>query len=367
MIFEISEPFSQIELSDETQLSLSVIEKLVNAHIDGYHLVTASRPVVERLLALGVFSMRQRAALQYDILAKASTTRSILESVSFTVKVHLDNEIPLRDRENQILTHVRDLNDPQILGPASILVEDIETDGRFYEALCHMFAGEINIGWVPRLNLVQGGGTSIAQQYKRKAEDGLPALCLSDSDRAAPRAPLSGTAAAVQKIVGTERRKFTFARILDVREVENLVPIQVIEDIFERARDVQKRIEFLRRIHDHSCEPHCRATEEFWRFVDLKDGYTRGFINRQSEDVRSYLLKMWNVGSSGKRPPEEEGDIVIPAAAKDLLEHVNKYLKIEANKRKFLAATKRSFWIDHIRELVSLILSLSIAAPRQRV
>ena len=108
-----------------------------------------------------------------------------------------------------------------------------------------------------------GGGNIATVEHRVREGDIL--FCVCDSDKKYPTADLGSTATKLKNLFVNERHHFSYYYILNVREIENLIPYDfLISDDNITDPEVIKLIEILEK-----------CPEETKDFFDIKSGYDK--------------------------------------------------------------------------------------------
>ncbi len=157
------------------------------------------------------------------------------------------------------------INDSTLIQKTVLLCEN-EADCKVYEkmakvAMIWRHAGGINISYEPR----GGGGDTTADIYRtvQKGRNRL-CLCIADSDRKYPAGPLGKTAKKLRK---TDNPLETLCelKIIEVREIENLIPTSMFSEVSEKDRNRMQCVDFLEQLNESSIR-------DAKKFIDLKKG-----------------------------------------------------------------------------------------------
>jgi hypothetical protein len=369
MIFEVSRTFESLTTIESWAPYLPAIENLLNSHLSGSHYILPTRTVAEILLSFGhTFSVRQRAVLEYEVLAKLATLLSGARSSKFTIYLTGDGEAPSGLRANQRAMPLRALDDPAVSVQTRILVENSDRDGTFWKCIVITLARDANIIQVPDLHFEMGGGSSLADVYCQKIQRRNPTLCIVDSDQEYPGGPLGDTARRVRALKGTEPLPTIEAHILGVREIENFIPIKVLEDVYASNPQVQSRLAIFGRIEHVSRAPHCSPGSEYNRFMDMKDGLRRSVILRQQSNAGNFFGRLWKAALPAETEFDLEGDEEIFAGVStNLLDETLRFLRRPANRTRMRARVRDLVFYPELMCMVRTILAFAAAPSRQRV
>src|SRR6266849_7955519 len=127
-----------------------------------------------------------------------------------------------------------------------------------------------------------GGGSSIADQFRDQSEQG-PTLAVVDSDRDYPEGNLGSTAhAALRMEVQIGRHSVAAVEVLQVRELENMIPRSLVEMCLVQTDGAEAR----RRVLE-LCEKNLFNGKLAVRYLDLKTGFKRRhFLECAAQDKK---------------------------------------------------------------------------------
>lgn len=138
--------------------------------------------------------------------------------------------------------------DSENLQKANILLEN-QLDGDFYSLLANYFAREVNadnceLSYMP----LNGGGGTTKNVFDRMISNNQVVLCILDNDKQHPKAPLGSTSKAFyrKKYVNTGAVK-----IIDVHEIESLIPLDTIESAISITEGRKKTLDFLKEMEKY--------------------------------------------------------------------------------------------------------------------
>jgi hypothetical protein len=180
--------------------------------------------------------------------------------------VHEDSNIAIKwkdigtKKEIRIPAHF--IQDSSFIQPTILLCED-EIDCKLYQKMA-----EVNLTWKKikikiRYEPRGGGGNRIANVYEAIQKNlNRFCLCIGDSDRKYPSGSLGDTAKNLKKI-DKEKETLCECKIIEVREIENLIPTAMFNEVSNPERI--RCIDFLEELEKSNIA-------EARKFIDLKEG-----------------------------------------------------------------------------------------------
>ncbi len=212
MLFQLSDSLVNYNSSEEEKV-LSSIAKLLNCYLDGYILLTAS------VLVCRFFGAKFKDSRLLKALNHIDQTRSQLPSVLWRISVVLDS--PNYSKYEIGLSYFEKAND---LFNIFFLSENIN-DIAFYGLITKAYYPEASLRYIPAM----GGGSCTSKVLEYIRSYGF-VLVIVDSDRRYKKAPLGDTASACKKTIRSNNT-FVYLKVLDIHEVENLIPLSSIGKI----------------------------------------------------------------------------------------------------------------------------------------
>ncbi|WP_353116384.1 hypothetical protein [Nitratidesulfovibrio sp.] len=144
-----------------------------------------------------------------------------------------------------------------------------------YDAFASACAGEaLRIGR-KYYDPIHGNGDQTHESYKDQleADDGL-AICIVDGDVKCPGGRIRNTA---EKVMKLGRNEFVRSVVLEVHELENLIPLAAIKEWYESVGEYDGDRSMVLGI--------LGADEEFRCFIDYKKGLTVKMLNESVGDA----------------------------------------------------------------------------------
>lgn len=270
------------DLSNEV---LTTLELLAWARREGKHAVIGERETLKQLSECTQLSKLAREVyfILYNDFTKFRTYISFvtqyIEIVSPCIEPNLlsiNNKIIIRISPKLI-------QDSESVQKTLFLCEDL-SDCVFYE-----FVAKVCQVWrQQRVYLAcehkGGGGNRIGNEYEnvQKNKQRL-CICIVDSDRIAPKGKLGDTASKINTLSNPDWVK-TKLLILDMHEIENLIPNVILEQVYLSNKDKQKSLIIFNEIQNSSAV-------SLKSFLDVKKGSSmKEIVSSCNPDVKSF----WN-------------------------------------------------------------------------
>ncbi len=261
--------------------SLRCLEHLLLAHRDGLHLVSMDPEDARRLQRSGAFekmSGEERGTLD-RIRATAAELQGLRDELACSmvlgVGVEFDGRVvDLPEGRASIQASLHHF-DTIMRAAATVLLCENGTDSDFYLALGRLLLAvrrwrSLRLVCEPR----GGGGSQLGEELARIAELGRIVLAIADGDQRCPGGARGSTARGLME-AARGRPAFQHAHVLDAREIENLVPLDVYRIAFEYLGGRARQLSALALLRPLSAAELAHA--------DLKDGITLHRIDHRME------------------------------------------------------------------------------------
>lgn len=261
--------------------SLRCLEHLLLAHRDGLHLVSMDPEDARRLQRSEAFekmSGEERGTLD-RIRATAAELQGLRDELVCSMVLGLGAEfdgrvVKLPGGRTSIQASLHCF-DTFMRAGATVLLCENATDSDFYLALGRLLLAlrqwrNLKLVCEPR----GGGGSQVGEEFARIAELGRIVLAIADGDQKCPGGGRGSTARGLLE-AARGRPGFQHAHVLDAREIENLVPLDVYRIAFEYLGGRAPQISALALLRPLSAIELVHA--------DLKDGITLHRIDHRME------------------------------------------------------------------------------------
>lgn len=272
MIIEITiEPNYILDDND-----ICILEKIAISHQEASHLFICT-PNNFELLHAQTKEIRLVGPSLLNIVKQSRQLLQVIEKVGFIAKVIFGKEkINSRteiDKKVIFKYSQHYISGSKELLPAIILAEN-RTDACFYRELARVYS-EFNFGrnfLFINTEQVGGGGDTTSDEFEHLYNSYLfrPFYCIVDSDKAHPRQGHIGKTAkgVMTKAEASPLLKFNFS-ILDMMELENILPVKMIEEVNGNENKQQSNL-YLKSISNlYFME---KEKPELFFHSDLKEG-----------------------------------------------------------------------------------------------
>lgn len=257
-------------LLDETLGSLkidngnlrSALEQLLYSVSRGEHAL-AGKPGTVRELLKYEFSPVPKAILK-QVLDQAPSLMAGVNQALYRIRILADGTMPIRHSQGEWRIPLEWIHVNGV--PTSYVLGENARDAELFRASAQHQRALSRRGNAFRVDIGGGGGadtplvlvTEIAS--KRRF-----ILCITDSDKSCPDSPINHTSNECRKIVDGTNWVATHLS-LSAREIENFVPINIIEDTINSLSpsEFDGRLEVLKSLLE--------INEDAWSYFDLKDG-----------------------------------------------------------------------------------------------
>lgn len=247
------------------------IENMLRSFAENKHILLAPKFFFEEIIAenAGAYSISTKN-FAVQALSGLREYNTIKNKVSFYVSIDFsitDNSFSWVDLGNsdKFVCGPLFFNDSACLQKTNIICEN-PLDSDFLKVIACYYAERENVSRCAiSYNVLHGGGGSINDVFERAIDSNVITFCVVDNDKNHPKASHGGTSAHFLK---KRTSKTGMVKILDVHEIESLLPLDTIETVLaeEHLLDVKKdALEFLKRL--------CNVDESAKFYYDHKKGF----------------------------------------------------------------------------------------------
>lgn len=279
MLFEISTNNFD-EALDDPEVVLAV-ERVLHAHACGLHVFVPSTRVLKTLRCCAHFGFMSQQILK-TIDDRYAELAGLAKNLRFTLDL-VPQPAFSATRSNgrrAVQVPIRDLARSRLPERVAVVFENAGRDRQFWDVVVRAWLERQGYRIRFSMDPVNGGGSGTADEFERCLLSGRWALCIVDSDKTFPDDCFRNTANAVAEKWGGLLRSHPNAHILGtalilpVREMENLIPPETLDWIFEDSRESVRKIAALSRLMKIDADRGVERERFRYGFVDLKDGHS---------------------------------------------------------------------------------------------
>lgn len=240
MLFYITEDIVSEAEKNNTRV-IEALDLVALFHYLGYHIVFASRNILERLSQLPFYNDKRTISVFKSILSKYSTLGGIKKVISLRVELTLDHQF-----------HVSTINDDNctiiycpiiskslelIMGGVELLGENVE-ELSMYRFMGEYYLRKSNLQVNVSYRELHGGGDTLRLVWKNAALHEKFCLAFLDSDKKWSGASYGET---LKKVIALKKSEkyctvsFIFSDFY--REIENMIPLDVLKLVSQNNRD----------------------------------------------------------------------------------------------------------------------------------
>lgn len=306
--------------------------------------------------------------IQKSILTKIYNQSSelIAQAQKSKFKIRVTSDFPEGIRStstNEWVISLRFLADNGV--PDSTIIGEDLSDIDVFKICGEQYKAEKKIATKIHLKGINGGGASTPKVYEEEIKQNSSfAFCITDSDKIHPEKnhnttseKCKNTCADYLNIDKKEKGWVTTHEILTSREIENFIPINIVDDCIHSSRDpiIASNLSAIKEA--------ITSNPMAWDYIDLKEGTKLGKIIQNKPGfwdqiiIKNTKLGLCNdlcVKNKECRNKDECTCQITPGISKKILDHIIEYLKThsthEMTKR---ASTSQNLenWF-HIGELI---------------
>lgn len=274
MLFELCLSEDDISLIEPGALSEGISE-ILRAHRFGHHLFVIDRKLGDWLNNNLPLNDADRAILRRIISSYAQFGN--LRDRAHIYACIKGNDSPISCDKNVIYFPFSLISKPYLLDRTALITENSANDGKLIHEIISNVARRSGLGKVS-FELVNGGGTTVEAVASNLIDDGRVMSIVLDSDHYMPKKEVP---ASIRRLNGLSQGKewpFVFSSSLPCREIENLIPMNVVENL-SCSVEKKKVFEALKKIasNEHTLHDSVRSGS-FWRYFDTKKGLDKAKI-----------------------------------------------------------------------------------------
>lgn len=247
------------------------IENLLRSFAENKHILIAQKDFFNLIIKenRGVYSSSSKN-FAAEALSRSREYSSLLAKVSFYIAI----DFSVKDKKFEWVDHGKNIkfscgplyfDDSSQLQKTKIVCEN-PLDSDFFKIIASFYANEEDLTRCSiNFNAINGGGGSTKDVFERTIKNNEIAFCIVDNDKAHPRAPYGGTSA---HFLGLRTIRSGLIEILDVHEIESLVPLETIEAVLINLNLIlkkEKSLTFFKEI--------CSIDESVKFYIDHKKGF----------------------------------------------------------------------------------------------
>ncbi len=266
MLFELVNCNSaDYECDEQKQLALS---NILRTHGLKKNIVISDRKTLVDILASKVFSRIDKTYAE-DILNTRREHGNLKKKLILHAVIDFQyNGISCNTADNRTAIRVgyNFFIDPDKAGAVSLLTENGQ-DFRFYNKMAEFYSEHISeLNLKVKFKERLGAGSHSKPEFDRITSENEILLCLVDSDKKHPKSAEGSTS---RKFTINDRKVtgLSLAKVLDVREIESLIPTAIIEKII--IPSISGKIDTLDEIKKHN-----ENKPLFRSYFDHKEGLT---------------------------------------------------------------------------------------------
>lgn len=305
MLIELSAQLvDNLEILLKDRMFIRCVKNLALAFYEGKHVVTGPIDLIKILESSK--SIPADTQNIFRIIRQKRIESEILKSkIAMHVVVSWKNGNTVIDYKNpkQVYTVSYEWFADSVRVQSARLLCENKNDAEIYHRMARAFLWASKYRGVALAFRPSGcGGPGIADRLEEITTSEGASLCIVDSDRKWPDAPLGDTARCLQKAAKKLEKIVTVAAIiiLDCHELENIIPAKLVFESIspDSSAGVRQKFETLHKLN------LLGAASTNWHF-DLKAGMLEWDLHKQEGEARDFLsgIALRVKALAGKRNP----------------------------------------------------------------
>ncbi len=323
MLIQIPENIIALAESGDRD-AIGAINEVAKSSYRGYNIMHSTRNGYQRLLEIDDLTLENKKVI-HRRLVNYATEASILKYFTTFIEIGEADIVTTHAIEGKIIIKVppKLFVEEDSITSTTVLVCENLIDADFYKYMFDYYLSTINVS---NLNSVFkpecGGGDTTCKTYDKYVQNNQTScLCIVDSDKKYRSAELGQTAKKVKKIhIDNNPALCGFKCIELVREIENLIPNNILKEIYTSQE------------HKYLCDIW-GFDPELFSYWDYKKGLSK---DKYKKTVDEYLLPKlkqlaMNLGVSEIelnqiKKDEEPRGVLFQGLGSDILEKAIQYL-----------------------------------------
>jgi hypothetical protein len=336
---------------------LAAINLLGEAAFNGRHIVLGSRPLLRKLAAS--FELSRMARQYFGWMSEALTQYgNLVSSVPYVV---IDNSsVSINKLGSQWIVPLKKFSRAEFLFTTELICES-NHDFNVLTKLAEIYIDSEYKGVNLRVRSKPGGGNMTADVLGLALEEPNPvSICVIDSDKELVDGRLGETAKRCLRVCKDKEDWRVQLYVLDARELENLIPHDVVVSVLaDEGKDVTLASS-LSTIHRDIGRFGClKSGERPCRFHDIGSDHQGYFATKFALQRTSQNCAAFNgCGSSCG----EHGCQIFPRLGEDFLFRLSEWLRHPSNRRRM---SKIVNWPSELISALKLIVVMGVALPRK--
>ncbi|MCH5281846.1 MAG: hypothetical protein J1E61_10295 [Lachnospiraceae bacterium] len=297
MLYEIDEScLSVLETGDNN--CIHFFEQLALDRKKCKNIVIAKRIVFEKLSKMNCFSDYVRTI--YRILGnRGSEYKLILSSTKKYCKIVAEStgKSLIHDGGHDIIIlPIREASDKDY-GEKTIMITENQDEISFYKIIGHYYMNQKKIGNISiDFDERNGGGSTIAPTLEKVISEGeRTCLCIVDSDKKYSSASNGSTMENVKKVIKNLDQTYFEVLLLEIHEIENLIPISILENIVKSNNLSEQGLSFMKYLISINSQGESPVF-----YFDVKKGIPSNLFFLP-EDAQKEQVKKYNKGDKYRR------------------------------------------------------------------
>ena len=314
MLYYITEDIIEAAENRNSKV-IEILEYIAMAHRHGKHIVISNRKILQRLVEVKDYENRKTSQIYKSILDKYATYGNIVHKIALKVVFVLDREPYVKKnvtgRYEEIGYPIENVTVNNLLNETALLGENIN-EVAFYHLMGEFYKKRLAIQiHTPYIPLHGGGDTTKNVLMIEAMSKNRFCLAFLDSDKICPNGSLGST---LKGVIDSRKKKECFYTSDYIysekyREVENMIPIDVLRYVCENNAD------WIKGVQDIECIQ--KESEDIY-YYDVKLGISEEkYCNIKKENQKEYITK--HIILARNVTKEDLRNIVNPSKEKKML------------------------------------------------
>lgn len=355
MLFYLTDQLLIAEDSPEYDDVMSAICNIAVAVFEHKHDLRGDYKVLKAMSTCSALDKRSRSVI-HQVSANYESM-PIPREITYYIEVVQEVDRQHRKEGNRVVTQVcyKELTNSSGT-QKTCLIGEFYYDCDFYRFILNWFKKENNLGKIATaFENVSGNGITVIDHVKQYLKrDKRPTICIVDTDKKYPSQPIKSNSTCgkcMNKYGDDVKYKFI---ALEVQEVENLVPLDVIDSLNWNGAGVEFKKHFD-TLRNHA------ESEQILAYFDIKNGIKNDNMFLKEEAYRAFAKLCYSYDVNN--PPNSDFEthckqlppdgVIFPMLSSNLLRNSNEYLKTHPNVQFTLLDYQKKEWIKIAQSMLN--------------
>lgn len=292
MIINIGDALDGLDEAGWNKYILSV-QHLIQAHMHGWHILVPSRRAFEVIRSHPLLPPRYQEAFSVLIGERLSTLSGYANAVCRKIVCLPDSQSEFDDGAI-VGVNLRHFEDLENCFKSKLIVENVESDGKFYSLISKELSSEGSLSVPLALEIVGGGGNTTVWRVSESVERARPSITIVDGDKTHPGDQEGETAQAVRSAFAARRHSTHRLFVTTVRSLENFIPLEICPHFLASKIEPLKSAGLLAEWQKRETDSRQPADECLTGYLSFKKGMKVSSYRKSSQAFKQNIASLAN-------------------------------------------------------------------------